>query len=104
MDSIPQTPLAELQRDGWPVPRVVGNYPQVTDLNQLIRYMRNAVAHCNLEFQADSSMEITAVQLWNVPPGRHVDWRAELSIDELHILVEKFLGMLLAQGGSLTRP
>jgi hypothetical protein len=47
VDQIPRTPLDELERQGWPVPKVIGNYPQAADLNDLILLLRNAVAHLN---------------------------------------------------------
>jgi hypothetical protein len=45
---IPETPLAELARQGWPIPKVEGNCLQVKDLRELVRYLRNAITHCNL--------------------------------------------------------
>src|SRR5215208_943456 len=51
---IPEISLSELQADGWPVPRVTGDFAQVWDLRQLVRYLRNAIAHCNVRFSADS--------------------------------------------------
>ena len=41
-DQIPQTSLSDLEADGWPVPKVVGDFPQARDLRELIRYLRNA--------------------------------------------------------------
>ena len=48
VDRIPETPLTELVRDGWPVPTVRRGADRVNNLNQLIRYLRNAIAHFNI--------------------------------------------------------
>ena len=40
VDRIPETPLTELVRDGWPVPTVRRRADRVNNLNQLIRYLR----------------------------------------------------------------
>ena len=71
VDSIPRTPLEELRRDGWPIPRVIGQFQQVTDLNQLIRYLRNAVAHFNIEFVGDGESNIKILRVWNMAPVRN---------------------------------
>jgi hypothetical protein len=57
-EHVPKIPLYELEDQGWPIPKVVGKYPQVRDLQELVRYLRNAVTHCNLEFEADSNEQI----------------------------------------------
>lgn len=49
IDQIPETSLDDLEAAGWPVPKVVGEFPQARDLRQLIRYLRNAIAHFNIE-------------------------------------------------------
>lgn len=106
--SIPATPLAELERAGWPIPQVEGSYPQVKDLNQLFRYLRNAVAHSNIEFLADERGDLTGIVVWNIPnvlpdangrprrnTAREIDWRARLSLAQLGQLVDNFLALLL---------
>ncbi len=35
INRIPETPLDQLTSQGWPIPEVSGNYPQVENLNQL---------------------------------------------------------------------
>jgi hypothetical protein len=47
INHIPKIPLGELTSQGWPIPEISGNYPQVKDLQELVRYLRNAIAHCN---------------------------------------------------------
>lgn len=92
---IPEIPLAELEREGWRCPRVRGNYPQVANLRELARYMRNAIAHSNLQFLDDRhSGSISGIILWN--ENRRVkDWEVELTIPELKDLTEKFINLIL---------
>jgi hypothetical protein len=47
---IPETPFAELLQDGWPAPRVGKGFPEVPNLRELIRYLRNPIAHFNIAF------------------------------------------------------
>jgi hypothetical protein len=93
VDSIPQTPLNELQVDGWPLPKVNGDFEQVSDLRDLIRYLRNAVAHCNLEFVPDSHGRIDGILVWNRRNGR-TNWKATLTVVELEGIVDRFARLL----------
>ena len=109
--AIPKTPLADLQRDGWPIPRVRGTFKQVRNLNQLIRYLRNAVSHFNIEFIDPSGRGIEALRVWNMRPIKGPDdkvlrdengnvleeknWEAELGVTELRGIAERFIDLLL---------
>lgn len=96
IDRIPNIPLADLEREGWPIPQVVGDHPQVSDLRQLVRMLRNAIAHCNLEFIAGGSGEIYALELWNKAPSTgEATWRAQLTVDDLDAITTKFVALLL---------
>ena len=92
--NIPHTPLDYLAAEGWPIPQVVGQFPQVKDLNQLIRYLRNAVAHFNIEFLADGQGQISGLRVWNQWRGK-ITWRAELSLAEIEELVNRFFALIL---------
>ena len=96
VDRIPKTPLSELADQGWPMPKVVGNYPQVEDLRDLIRYLRNAIAHFNVEFLADGRGQITGLQVWN-EWQREITWKARLSLHDIELITEKFLDLLLQE-------
>ena len=96
MDRIPETSIAELERDGWPIPSVIGDYPQVKDLRELVRMLRNAVTHCNLEFQPGPDSEIQRLYLWNTHPRTHaVTWKAEMMVADLDGITQKFIELLL---------
>jgi hypothetical protein len=93
---IPKTPIADLASSGWPIPAVVGNYPQVRDLRQLVRMLRNAIAHCNLKFEAGGGNEIEALIVWNTEPRTGmVTWKARLAVADLDAITSKFAALLL---------
>ncbi len=111
VESIPKTPLEELRRDGWPIPRVTGEFQQVTDLNQLVRYLRNAVAHFNIVFIGDGENNIKVLRVWNMAPVRNENgkmlrgqdgkiveeknWEAELTVHQLRGIATRFIDLLL---------
>jgi hypothetical protein len=94
VDQIPRTPLDELRRDGWPIPKVTGRFEQVRDLNQLIRYLRNAITHFNIKFVGDGQSEIEIFRVWNEDRGRKT-WEAVLSVSDLRGITERFIEFLL---------
>lgn len=96
VDRIPTTPLVELERQGWPVPQVVGDYPQVSDLRGLVRMLRNAISHFNLEFHPSDDNEIDRLTVWNTEPRTgKVTWKAQLSVSDLDAITERFVELLL---------
>ena len=96
VDEIPKTPLRDLKEQGWPIPRVVGNYPQVKNLNQLVRYLRNAISHFNVEFISDQTAQIQGLRIWNEWNGK-TTWKAELTIEEIDGITDKFLQLILEE-------
>jgi len=99
MSRLPETPLAELVDQGWAVPRVVGDYPQVNTLRELIDYIRHAISHFNIEFITNAEREITGIVLWNRKyrggkPGKII-WKAEMNIEELRKLAFKFIDLII---------
>lgn len=97
MNRIPKMPLNELSEQGWSIPKVVGNYPQVENLNQLVRYLRNAIAHFNLEFVSDGYGKIQGLIVWNTDPRRNgeITWKAELTIQDIENITDKFTNLLI---------
>ncbi|VFU09777.1 HEPN family nuclease [Methylocella tundrae] len=64
-DIIPKTPLSELVEQGWPVPSVSGEFREATDLRELVRYLRNAISHFNIDFHTDSKSALSGITVWN---------------------------------------
>ena len=106
--SIPEVPLSQLREKGWPVPRIVGEYPQVKDLNQLVRYLRNAIAHFNVRFLVDDQRQINGLQVWNVRERwlkggkrkEEITWKAELSLAEIETITYRFIDLMLEQAAA----
>lgn len=96
-DHIPETTLGELESRGWPIPEVEGNYPQVRSLRELVRYLRNAIAHCNIEFLADAKGQINGLRVWNTNPRGQTTWKARLTIGDIDIITRKFIQLLLEE-------
>ena len=95
-DRIPETPIADLASQGWPIPEVVDNYPQVSDLRELVRMLRNAITHCNLKFESGRGNEIESLTVWNTDPRtKKVTWQARLTVTDLDAITTKFVALLL---------
>lgn len=92
-EAIPDTPLAELKESGWPVPDVTGKYPQASTLRELVRYMRNAIAHFNIEFLLDETSQIAGIKLWNMNRGQRT-WETRLRLEDLREITKRFVEML----------
>ena len=96
IDRIPEIPIAELASKGWPIPEVVGDYPQAPNLRQLVRMLRNAIAHCNLKFVPGVGNEIESLTVWNTEPRTgKVTWKARLTVENLDQITSKFVTLLL---------
>lgn len=91
-ENIPETPLAELETQGWKIPAVSGQFEQVKDLRQLMKYLRNAIAHSNLEFDSDG-VNLTGIRLWNCSHGKKT-WEVRMSLEELRDLTFRFIELL----------
>lgn len=120
VDSIPRIPLEELQRDGWPIPQLTGKFRQVEDLNELIRYLRNAVAHFNVAFVGDGENSIKVLRIWNMRPVRNErgqivrgedgavveekNWEAELTVHQLRGIATRFVDLLLGPSSPHASP
>jgi len=98
VDQLPEIPFGELVENGWPTPRVEPGYHQASNLKELVRLLRNAISHCNLQFNADSSGQIVGLALWNIEPrGQKVTWHVYLSVPELEALSMQFVALLLKE-------
>jgi hypothetical protein len=96
---IPETPLTQLIDEGWPIPKVRGDFEQPRTLRGLIRLLRNAIAHFNVAFRANEEGQIRGLIVWNMNHGRK-NWEAELTLRELQGLTERFTTMLIEQSST----
>ena len=93
MDSIPNTPLAELVSNGWPDIKTTYGQLQQDTLRELMRMLRNSIAHCNVEFIAETDSVISGIKVWNTI-GRRRTWQAELSIADLRAIAFRFIELI----------
>lgn len=95
-ESLPMMGLEGLVDTGWPIPQVTGDFEQVVDLKQRLHYLRNAVAHFNLEFIGDGTNTIGLLRVWNQDPrSGKTTWKAELSLDDLRGITSRFIELVL---------
>lgn len=106
---IPNKSIQEMLDDGWIVPKVVGDFPQVKNLRQLIRYLRNSIAHFHIEFLSDKGNQINRLRVWNVKEIRKGDvkiekttWKAEMTLSGLRDNVFRFIDIVLSPANSKT--
>jgi hypothetical protein len=97
--SIPQTPLGELIENGWPIPTVHGEFQEATDLRQLVRCLRNAVAHFNIKFSTDRNNNISGITVWNCsvttnPTETKRVWEATFDLIQLEQIVLRFVELV----------
>ncbi|WP_027862593.1 HEPN family nuclease [Marmoricola sp. URHB0036] len=97
---IPRTPMPKMRAQGWPkLSTLEGSEPE--DLRDFLRYLRNAVAHFNVEFGADDGGEIEWVEIWNRKGASGpVTWKARISVEDLEQLARRIAAMYL--GGFAT--
>lgn len=94
IETIPETPLAELEQRGMPRIRMTVGASKCETLRQLVRYLRNSIAHFNVEFKNDESFEIAGLVVWNKNPRGYINWKAYLPIDDVRSIIEIFLDIL----------
>lgn len=94
LDSIPKTDLKQLAAEGWPIPRLVGDCEHPNDLRDLIRLMRNAIAHFNIEFLT-SQGQISGIKIWNKDRYGRKNWMAELDLNELREITLRFINLII---------
>jgi hypothetical protein len=98
--------MPELWSVGWPKPAVQGREPQT--LHHLIRNLRNAVAHFNVELQAEPAGEITSVTVWTKATGREGEgvikgsrlWECRFTVEDLEALARRIADVYLKKFGA----
>jgi HEPN pEK499 p136 len=92
-DELKTLPLREAEARGWP--RVTKERPTDEDpssLGDLLRRLRNCVAHGNIEFLPDGRGEIQALRLWNVDTHRNRrTWGAIVTVGNVRQLLTLFV-------------
>lgn len=97
-DKIPKTPIETLQAEGWPIPCASDNCKNLQDL---MRCLRNAVAHFNIEFCGNQ--EITSLKMWNYPYDNETgklktnrpSWEITLDLTQLRAIIDRFSALII---------
>jgi hypothetical protein len=86
--------LSALEIEGWP--RWQQDLGHVDTLGELIRYLRNAVAHGRLKFSSDArSIEDVSIEVENYRPNEDVpNWRASIPAVELRDFCLRFVQLI----------
>ena len=94
--TLPNLTIEEMVADGWEAPKVTEGFPKVEDLHQLVNYLRNAVAHFNIEFLVNPrTKHISGVIVENYHQNTgEMRWQAEMSIKALRDNVLRFIDLL----------
>jgi len=93
-EKIPETNLKNLEKDGWPIPRIRGKYKQASNLKQLIRYLRNGIVHFNINFTETYGV-IDGLIIWNKSLKGMKNWEVELKIKELDAFTDRITRLIL---------
>jgi hypothetical protein len=99
--------LAEAAAIGWP--NIAKERPRDHDpesLADLVRFMRNAIAHGKVEFLPGPAADIRALRVWNTDRGRRT-WGALITVADMRTFLACFVQLAEAlnaeQGGSRLR-
>jgi hypothetical protein len=94
-DKIPTTPLNELKENDWPIPKAVNGTPQAGNLSQLFSFLRNAISHSHIKFITDNNNQVKMLNVWNENLQKQKTWDANLSIEDLFKLLNKFSELII---------
>ena len=85
----------EVLGEGWPTWDIF--LGESKTLGDLLRHLRNAVAHRRLRFTSDSrNPSIVSIEFWDRRKPRDPDhWGARISADDLKLFLEKFMDLVV---------
>jgi hypothetical protein len=69
-------------------PRVLHGALRHENAAGLVRYLRNAFAHLNFDFQSRNN-RIVGVYLWNMDEGHKVNWVAYIQVENLRKMLDR---------------
>jgi hypothetical protein len=91
-DSIPRTPLTELEAQGWPRIEIIKGQSECQTLYNLVHFLRNGIAHFNIQFLPDQDGQLDGLRIWNQNPRTNQKtWEARLYIHQLRKITEVFI-------------
>lgn len=94
LERIPKTCLADLESQGWPTIEMTKGQSECRTLYDLVRYLRNGVAHFNLKFLSDPDDKLVGILIWN-RRARDITWEARLTVPQLRRIADLFIHTIL---------
>ena len=91
--SIPRIPLAELENFGWPSITITQGESECQTFVDVVRFLRNGIAHSNISFLPDGNGQIRSMRIWNQFRGQR-NWEAEITVSQLRKITEVFLDII----------
>jgi hypothetical protein len=89
-DDLTAISLPSAENVGWPaIAKERETDREPNSLGELVRLMRNAIAHGNIEFLPAASAEIRALRLWNSDHGRRT-WGAVILVTDMRAFLMRF--------------
>jgi HEPN pEK499 p136 len=86
-------PLADAYIAGWPaIAKEWQSDREPDSFGDLVRYMRNALSHGNVEFLPGASADISALRLWNIDRGRRT-WGAVVRVADMRSFLLRFVAV-----------
>jgi HEPN pEK499 p136 len=84
--------LSEATASGWP--RILKERPRDRDpdtLGDLVRVMRNAIAHGNVQFLPGRAADIQALKIWNEDRNGVRTWGAVITVRDMRAILTCFV-------------
>ncbi len=84
--------ISDANTTGWPeLNKEWASDDEPKSLGDLLRLVRNAFAHGNLEFLSTGGNEITHIRFWNNKRKGKRTWGAIAGVDSMRLFLDKFL-------------
>jgi HEPN pEK499 p136 len=83
--------VADAEKAGWP--HISSDDPslfQPRTLGELIKEMRNALAHGNIAFNGKSDIEDMTLSTFHPPAFKDQKWRVTIAVSDLEKMLERF--------------
>lgn len=94
-DDLKQLPLDVAAAHGWP--KVEKEWPDDADpksLGDLLRLLRNGMAHGNIEFLPDKRRQIRGFRVWNTNHAGHRTWGAVVTVKQARAFLHAFADLM----------
>lgn len=87
--------LTEADKQGWPkINKELSSDKDPKHLGDLLRLIRNGIAHGNIKYFPDEDNEINVLQIWNINhKSKKRDWGTLLTVDLMEIFLYKFVNL-----------